>query len=227
MPRKVKVSVNPRLNPNHLLQRFEYADQRMPLSMASNGTKYYLHYDQVGSLRAISDTNHNIIKEITYDTFGTILSDSNKAFKVPFGFAGGLYDTDSKLTRFGYRDYDAYTGKWTAKDPIDFAGGDSNLYGYVLGDPVGFVDPTGENPLLPLFVRVGAMAEGISVFAENLERITYNMMLQYEIDRLIYETRINCGCSMEEQSECAEQIKRYRLFYGGKTGIKKTMELLP
>jgi RHS repeat-associated protein len=54
-----------------------------------------------------------------------------------------LYDVDTKLTRFGYRDYDAYTGKWTAKDPIGFDGGDSNLYGYVLGDPVGFVDPNG------------------------------------------------------------------------------------
>ncbi|MEJ2437343.1 MAG: RHS repeat-associated core domain-containing protein, partial [Sulfurovaceae bacterium] len=53
------------------------------------------------------------------------------------------YDTDTKLTRFGYRDYDAYTGKWTAKDPIDFAGGDTNLYGYVLGDPVNFVDVEG------------------------------------------------------------------------------------
>jgi len=38
---------------------------------------------------------------------------------------------------------DAYTGKWTAKDPIGFSGGDSNLYGYVLGDPVNFIDPTG------------------------------------------------------------------------------------
>jgi uncharacterized protein RhaS with RHS repeats len=44
---------------------------------------------------------------------------------------------------FGYREYDAYTEKWTAKDPILFEGGDSNLYGYVLGDPVNFVDPVG------------------------------------------------------------------------------------
>lgn len=35
------------------------------------------------------------------------------------------------------------TGKWTAKDPIDFSGGDSNLYGYVLNDPVNFNDPNG------------------------------------------------------------------------------------
>jgi hypothetical protein len=41
----------------------------------------------------------------------------------------------SNLTRFGARDYDAEVGRWTSKDPIRFAGGDSNLYGYVLGDP--------------------------------------------------------------------------------------------
>jgi len=128
---------------NNLIQRFEYADQRMPVSMVSSGSKYYLHYDQVGSLRAVTNSSHTIVKEIVYDTFGNILSDSNPSVKVPFGFAGGLYDSDAKLTRFGYRDYDAYTGKWTAKDPIGFDGGDSNLYGYVLGDPVGFVDSMG------------------------------------------------------------------------------------
>ena len=62
---------------------------------------------------------------------------------MPFGFAGGLYDTDTKLTHFGYREYDAYTGKWTAKDPILFRGSSSNLYGYVLNDPVDFIDPSG------------------------------------------------------------------------------------
>ena len=102
-----------------------------------------MHYDQVGSLRAVSDNTNTIIKEITYDSFGNITNDTNPSFKVPFGFAGGLYDEDTGLTRFGYRDYDAYTGKWTAKDPIDFSGGDSNLYGYVLGDPVNGYDSDG------------------------------------------------------------------------------------
>jgi len=148
---------------DNLVQRFEYVDARMPVAMTDGyGTKYYLHYDQVGTLRAVSDTSHNIVKEITYDTFGNILSDSNKAFKIPFGFAGGLYDADTKLTRFGYRDYDATTGKWTAKDPIGFSGGDSNLYGYVLGDPVDLTDSTGlitdtlDNPImLPLALGFG------------------------------------------------------------------------
>ena len=34
-------------------------------------------------------------------------------------------------------------GRWTAKDPISFSGGDTNLYGYVLNDPVNMADPAG------------------------------------------------------------------------------------
>jgi RHS repeat-associated protein len=144
---------------DNLKQRFEYADGRMPIAMTdSNGTKYYLHYDQVGTLKAVSrvlspDNTFEVVKEISYDTYGNILTDTNESLSVPFGFAGGLYDADTKLTRFGYRDYDAYTGKWTAKDPIGFGGGDSNLYGYVLGDPVGGFDPSGlvDENLVPIY----------------------------------------------------------------------------
>jgi len=130
----------------------------MSISMTQDNQKYYLHYDQVETLRAVSDSNHNIIKEVTYDTFGNILNDTNTNLQIPFGFAGGLYDTDTKLTRFGYRDYDAYTGKWTAKDPIDFSGGDTNLYGYVLGDPVNFIDSEG----LLFSAGIGAFAGGVA-----------------------------------------------------------------
>jgi uncharacterized protein RhaS with RHS repeats len=46
--------------------------------------------------------------------------------------------------RFGARDYDPEIGRWTAKDPILFDGGDTNLYGYVVNDPVNLVDPSGQ-----------------------------------------------------------------------------------
>jgi hypothetical protein len=41
------------------------------------------------------------------------------------------------------RDYDPETGRWTAKDPIRFRAGDTNLYRYGDGDPVNRTDPTG------------------------------------------------------------------------------------
>jgi RHS repeat-associated protein len=72
-----------------------------------------------------------------------VINDTNPDLYLPIGFAGGLYDKDTKLIRFGYRDYDPQTGRWTAKDPIDFNGGDSNLYAYVGNDPVNYVDPEG------------------------------------------------------------------------------------
>jgi RHS repeat-associated protein len=83
-----------------------------------------------------------VAQQLDYDEFGNVLTDTNPGFQ-PFGFAGGLYDPDTGLVRFGARDYDAETGRWTTKDSIRFSGGDTNLYGYVLSDPVNFVDPLG------------------------------------------------------------------------------------
>ena len=128
---------------NNLKQRFIYADGRMPVSVEVNGTTYYLSYDQVGSLRLVSDASGNVVKRVDYDSFGYVVSDTNPSFSIPFGFAGGLYDGDTGIIRFGARDYDPDTCRWTAKDPILFNGGDSDLYGYCLNDPVNLVDPIG------------------------------------------------------------------------------------
>ncbi|HMR08966.1 MAG TPA: RHS repeat-associated core domain-containing protein, partial [Polyangiaceae bacterium] len=47
------------------------------------------------------------------------------------------------------RDYDAATGRWTAKDPIGFRGGATSLYLYVGNNPVGFFDPSGLQQAVP------------------------------------------------------------------------------
>ena len=126
--------------------RFEYADGRLPVAMKSGGTTYFLTYDQVGSLRVVADASANVVELIEYDSFGNIINDTNSTIEVPFGFAGGLYDNDTGLVRFGERDYDSETGRWTAKDPIRFEGKDTNLYGYVLSDPVNRKDINGKDP---------------------------------------------------------------------------------
>jgi uncharacterized protein RhaS with RHS repeats len=55
--------------------RFQYADGRMPVAMTRGGATYYFGYDQVGSLRMVTDASGNIIKRIDYDSFGNILVD--------------------------------------------------------------------------------------------------------------------------------------------------------
>ncbi|MCG8550419.1 MAG: hypothetical protein MI799_08465 [Desulfobacterales bacterium] len=126
-----------------LVMRFAYADGRLPVAMTRNGATYYPAFDQAGTLKAVADASGNVVKQVEYDTFGNVINDTAPEFTVPLGFAGGLYDPDTGLVRFGFRDYDPDTGRWTAKDPIFFAGGDTDLYGYVLNDPINFVDPEG------------------------------------------------------------------------------------
>lgn len=50
---------------------------------------------------------------------------------------------DTAVSYFGVRDYDPSIGRWLSKDPIGFKGGDTNLYGYVLNDPINLIDPMG------------------------------------------------------------------------------------
>ena len=73
---------------------------------------------------------------------GLVLEDSVSAL-MPFGFAGGLYDAETGLVRFGARDYDASVGRWVSKDPIRFRSQEPNVYLYASGDPVSFVDRSG------------------------------------------------------------------------------------
>ena len=133
-----------------LVSRFVYASKtNTPDYMIKNGVTYRIVSDQLGSPRLVTNASTGAIaQQMEFDEFGQVIFDTNPGFQ-PFGFAGGLYDQDTKLTRFGARDYDAETGRWTIKDPILFAGGDTNLYGYVVQDPINKIDPTGEYYINP------------------------------------------------------------------------------
>lgn len=128
---------------NAVVSRFVYAVGNTPAYMINGGTEYRIIADRLGSPRLVVNASTGaVVQEMDYDEFGNVIRDTNPGFQ-PFGFAGGIYDRDSGLTRFGARDYDASTGRWTAKDPILFKGGDTNLYGYCLNDPVNWVDHEG------------------------------------------------------------------------------------
>jgi RHS repeat-associated protein len=124
--------------------RFVYADKpNVPAYMIKDGTPYRIVSDHLGSVRLVIDTDTNeIVQRLDYSPFGKVIADTNPGFQ-PFGFAGGLYDVDTGLVRFGARDYDPEIGRWTAKDPILFQGDGTNLYGYAIGDPVNLVDMNG------------------------------------------------------------------------------------
>jgi RHS repeat-associated protein len=129
---------------NNIVNQFIYASRATsPDFMERAGVTYRIFSDHLGSpLLVVNTSTGAIAEEITYDEFGNVLSDTNPGLQ-PFGFAGGLYDQDTKLVRFGARDYNPSSGRWTAKDSILFAGGDTNLFAYASSDPVNFRDPRG------------------------------------------------------------------------------------
>ena len=127
-----------------VITRFVYGTRNnVPDYMIKGSTRYRIIADHLGSPRVIVDISNGVIAQrLDYDEFGNVLADSNPGFQ-PFGFAGGLYDRDTRMTRFGARDYDAVTGRFTTKDPLGIGAGDLNLYRYAKNDPINWIDPTG------------------------------------------------------------------------------------
>jgi RHS repeat-associated protein len=115
----------------------------VPEYMTTSAGTFRILTDHLGSPMLVVDTTSGaVVQRMDYDSFGNVLADSAPGFQ-SFGFAGGLYDRDTGLVRFGARDYDPAVGRWTNKDPVLFVGGTTNLYEYAGNDPLNYADPTG------------------------------------------------------------------------------------
>ena len=133
-----------------LVSRFIYASkQNVPDAVVRGAKVYRIISDHLGSPRLavnIQDSS-DVAYRADYSAFGEPMVLTGASF-LPFSFAGGLYDPDTGLLRFGVRDYDPAVGRWTAKDPIRFAGGQANFYVYAGNDPINRRDPRGLAVLL-------------------------------------------------------------------------------
>jgi RHS repeat-associated protein len=138
------------VGPNGALKiRYIYGAHAIaPIYMIKDGVTYKIFSTVQGSIKNIFTMDGEFVQSLDYDEYGVILQDSSisspndKPFQ-PLGYVSGIADRDTGLTRFGVRDYDPTIGRWTAKDPIGFNGGDTNLYSYVGQNPTTFIDPTG------------------------------------------------------------------------------------
>ena len=171
---------------NNVTAEFIYGTGiNVPDYMKKGGSVYKIMTNHLGSVVAVVNTTTGAVaQQIVYDEFGNITGDTNSGFQ-PFGFAGGLYDNDTKLVHFNAREYDAETGRWMSKDPIGFNGGDTNLYGYVLQDPVNFVDPNGKIGI-PLVITIGA-GLGAIWFQEQIEDFFCTFSLSCQDEKRIKE----------------------------------------
>lgn len=115
----------------------------MPEYVLKSGIAYRVVTDQLGSVRqVINSATGEVVQRMDYDEYGNVTNSSGQQV-VPMGFAGGLYDQQIGLARFGARDYDFRTGRWITKDPLLFASHLTNHYLYASNNPINLIDPKG------------------------------------------------------------------------------------
>ena len=130
-------------DPDGTRTRYYYDPSGRLIAFQRDGTWHYVATDQVGSPRVVAATDGTVEKTIVRDSFGAVQNDSAPGFRLHVGFGGGVRDPDTGLVRFGLRDYEPETGRFTARDPILQAGGQYNFYAYAHSDPVNALDRSG------------------------------------------------------------------------------------
>ncbi len=109
---------------------------------------YYMHPDWLGSVRAILGTGGGLLYDGAYAPYGEIYSPVGPP-GYPGVFTGQNQDLAGDLYDFPAREYHPVQGRWVQPDSagmaaVDFTNPQSwNRYGYVLGNPLALVDPTG------------------------------------------------------------------------------------
>jgi RHS repeat-associated protein len=109
---------------------------------SSNAIRVY-HADERGSVVAVTNAAQDIVQSYAYDPYGRGMG-STGSLDNPFRFIGtyGVMTDENGLYHMHHRYYDSELRRFITEDPIGLEGG-LNLYGYVAGDPISHIDPTG------------------------------------------------------------------------------------
>jgi RHS repeat-associated protein len=110
-------------------------------TLARRESEFYVG-DALGSTVALTDLAGGVATIYTYEPFGRAAT-SGVASGNAFQSAGREYDGPTGLYYLRARYYSPTLHRFISEDPVGFAGGDVNLYGYVLNNPVGGTDPFG------------------------------------------------------------------------------------
>lgn len=120
------------------------------LDTASAGaapTVYYVHTDALGTPQAMTNANQQIVWQASYTPFGTATI-TQQSIVNNLRFPGQYFDQETGANYNLNRFYDPNTGRYISADPTGLAAG-TNLYAYVGGNPLNYIDPWGENRNAP------------------------------------------------------------------------------
>jgi RHS repeat-associated protein len=128
---------------NYVYSPWGTALEQIPTASAAHPPVLFLHQDQLGSTRLITDQTGKVLATPTYSAYGQPTSAGNAI--TPIGYAGG-YTDPSGLIYLQHRYYDPTTAQYLTPDGgLPVAG----AYTYTNDDPLNLVDPSGRTACIP------------------------------------------------------------------------------
>lgn len=119
----------------------------------ANSALFYLHSDHLNTPRFATNASQDMVWEWKPDAFG--VGKISGSLTLNLRFPGQYYDVETELHYNYFRDYDPETGRYIQSDPIGLNGG-INTYTYGKMNPLKYIDPIGQNPLLVTGAETGA-----------------------------------------------------------------------
>jgi RHS repeat-associated protein len=123
---------------NVLQKRYAFGPDGPLVAYDASGNRTWMLADERGSVLALASDSGAMTGINTYDEYGIPAATNSGTFQ----YAGMLWLARPNLYAPTFRAFNAGQGRFNQTDPIGMAGG-VNMYTYVGGDPVNFIDPLG------------------------------------------------------------------------------------
>jgi RHS repeat-associated protein len=119
---------------------YVYGPGGLPLEQVTSSATYYLHQDQIGSTRLITDSAGTARATYVFQSYGQLAA-STGTITNPMRFAGQYLDAESGFYYLRARYYEPATGQFISRDPM--VSETTSAYGYAGGNPLNVSDPSG------------------------------------------------------------------------------------
>jgi RHS repeat-associated protein len=120
---------------------FIYGPEGVPIEQINSGSATYLHHDQLGSIRILTNSSGEVTGTYRYGPNGAVWKRTGTTTS-KMGFAGQFrMSAEHQLIYLHARVYDPVTAQFLSVDPAVAETGEP--YGYAAENPVNEVDPSG------------------------------------------------------------------------------------